>query len=157
MPGASHQEWNTMVQSFAIVTTVLLVKYTVVVIAAADPENHPVEDSSSTLPPANQNIKRRNRSLMNDLENLPIHLLVFWLAFIIQNFVNVSGRFGKEGTIALTILYIIYGGARVLYSFAYAYALQPFRSFAWALGVLTVYTTAAVLIYSAFQFDATSL
>ena len=157
MTAVHTNQWNQLIQQYTIITVVLLFKSTIVVSCAANSANHPPEDASFNLPPPPQEIKRRDRSMMNDIENLPIHLLVFWLALIVQCFVNMVGQYGTQGTIGLTVLFTIYGAARFFYSIFYGFGLQPFRSISYIIALICVYITAALLLYSAFIFDASKL
>jgi hypothetical protein len=54
------------------------------------------------LPPPPKDLLRRERQFLNDLENIPFHMVIFWAAFLIQNFQNASGNGGKIGTLALS-------------------------------------------------------
>mmetsp|Transcript_11216 Transcript_11216/g.16890 ORF Transcript_11216/g.16890 Transcript_11216/m.16890 type:complete len:127 (-) Transcript_11216:2059-2439(-) len=102
--------------------------------------------------PVPDDIKRRSRVLANDLENIPIHLSVFILAFVVQNLVNMTGQ-GFYGTWALSVLYPVYAGLRTIFTICYLQAIQPFRTVVFILANVTVFTTCAILLYSAFIID----
>jgi len=102
--------------------------------------------------PVPDDIKRRSRALANDLENIPIHLSVFILAFVVQNLVNMTGQ-GFYGTWALSVLFPMYAGFRTIFTVCYLRAIQPLRTVAFLFANLTVFTTGAILLYSAFIID----
>ena len=146
-----------MIQVYAITTLILHVKYFIAIMYAANPDDHPEEDKGifgEEKAPAD--IKRRQRTAANDIENIPFHFAIFWAAFIVQNLSNMSGN-GDQETTALTCLVVIYAGISTLYSLCYVFALQPWRTVFFILSQLTVATTSCVLIASAFQVDTSKI
>ena len=67
-------EWNNLVKIYAVSTAVLFLKYTVSLFYAANSGNHPSEDKIFLLPPPPEDIRRRERQFLNDMENIPVHL-----------------------------------------------------------------------------------
>ena len=102
------------------------------------------------------NIQRRQRVLANDLENVPMHLLVFLLTFVVQNLVNMSG-YGNDGTQALCVLYVAYAVFRCGFSLCYVLALQPYRTIFFLLSQITVFVTAGILLKGAWTVDVSNL
>lgn len=141
-----------MFQVYAITSLILLVKYFVTIMYASNPDDHPEEDAQFIDMKAPPDIKRRVRTAVNDMENIPMHFVVFWAAFIVQNYSNASGK-GQNETVALTCLIMIYTGFRGLYTLCYVFALQPWRSIAFMLSQMAVFATAIILVVSSFQVD----
>ncbi len=124
---------------------------------AANPDDHPAEDAKmleGQVTPTD--IKRRQRTAANDMENVPLHFVIFWAAFIVQCWCNASGNGDKE-TLALTCLIVIYVGLRVGYTLCYIFALQPWRTIVFILSQMTVVTTSCILVASAFQVDTAKI
>jgi len=88
----------------------------------------------------------------NDIENLPLHLGVFWAAFLLQCFANASDN-GKYETAALTALFPIYAGSRVLFTLFYICKIQPFRSIMFIIAVCSVVGAGALVVAAGFQID----
>ena len=86
------------------------------------------------------------------MENIPFHSAIFWGAFVVQCFTNACEK-GQNETLALTALIIIYTIMRILYTICYIFALQPFRSLVWMLGLFCPLVAACVMVSSAFQFE----
>jgi uncharacterized MAPEG superfamily protein len=102
-----------------------------------------------------ENIQRRARVFANDLENIPFHTAIFWAAFVVQCFANMS-QFGENETLALTALIIMYCFFRAAYTVCYIFALQPMRSIAFILANLCVASTVLVMVNSAFNVDGSN-
>ena len=170
--------WNQLIQIYAIVTAVLYLKYFALQLYSAELNNHPPEDegkfgyvnefiylcsSVSNLPTFSMHlndippdIKRRSRAFANGLENIPFHLGIFVLAFLVQNLVNLFGD-GTVGSRALCVLYVVYALLRVLHTTFYLLAIQPYRTLCFILSQAVMMATVAVLIYSAFSVNASTL
>ncbi len=153
MGAPTSAQWDQMFQVYAICTLAMHIKYFVTIMYAANPDDHPEEDAKMlagrATPP---DIKRRNRTAANDLENVPFHFVIFWAAFIVQSWCNASGNGDKE-TVALTCLIVIYVALRFAFTFCYVFALQPWRTMFFMLSQFTVFATSCVLVASAFQID----
>lgn len=98
------------------------------------------------------NIKRRERVFANDLENIPFHTAIFWGAFVVQAFANLSD-YGKNETLALTALFVLYCFFRLTHTLTYVFALQPMRTISFILANLCVGITVCVMTASAFNTD----
>jgi microsomal prostaglandin-E synthase 1 len=92
-----------------------------------------------------QNAQRRQRVIMNDLENIPVDLAVFWSGLVVVFAGSLSGACVSEA-LALTVVFPAYTAARVLHSVFYLRAMQPFRSISFGFGLLSVLSAAGVLI-----------
>lgn len=82
---------------------------------------------------------------MNDLENVPTDLVVFWAGALTVFMGAVGGSCASEA-LALTILFPTYVGARVFHTTFYLSARQPFRTISMVLGMLSVLSAAGVLV-----------
>ena len=145
-----------MFQVYTLASFILLTKYFATIMYAANPDNHLQEDEitfGGNKRPPDENVKRRTRTAANDMENIPMHLAIFWSAFIVQNFCNASGN-GQNETIALTCLIMIYTGLRLFYTVCYVFALQPWRTISFALSQMAIFAAAIVMVVSAFEVDA---
>ncbi len=149
----NYQEINQMFQVYSICTLVIFFKFIFSQIFGSNFNNHPEEDKKLGELKVPEDIKRRERNFANDMENIIFDFVIFWAAFLVQCFTILSGN-GKEETLAITCLIVIYSGMRVLYTLFYLCALQPYRSIVWVMGRLAVMTTACVLISSAFKVDS---
>ena len=156
-PQPTKAQWNSLAIIYAVSTAWLFFKYFLSAVYAVNADNHPEEDSIIYVPPIPSNIRRRERQFANDMENIPLHMAIFWAAFIVQNFANASGNGGRDGTIALSCLIVIYTFVRTLFTLFYCYGIQPFRTLCFVLGTCSVITTLAILIYSAVQLDMTKV
>lgn len=150
---ANSENLNQMFQAYSICTFILVTLYGITQKIAMNWNNHPIEDTEKfgdkIIP---QNIKRRERAFLNNLENIPIDLIVFWVAFLVEVFNLISGSTGNE-CLALIILIAIYTTARVLFTLFYYLALQPYRTIVFFLGKFSMTGAACVLISSAFRFN----
>ena len=97
------------------------------------------------MPPPPEDIKRRMRAIMNDLENIPVDLTIFWAALLVV-LAGSQGGACTEEALALTVLLPIYVAMRVLYTVFYLRAIQPYRTVVFAIGTTTVFTASAVLV-----------
>ena len=149
----NSKEWNTFVRSFATCFAALFAKYFIAQILSIDPDNHPEEDQGVLAPPPLEDARRKKRIFANDMENIPIHMAIFVMAFIVQYLLNTQPNKGQNGTRALNNLVIIYTVCRYLYSIFYLFKLQPCRTIAFLLAQLVVFSTLIVMIISAFEFD----
>jgi uncharacterized MAPEG superfamily protein len=152
MSPPSYDKWNEMFKVYSICTLVLFVKYFLTTMWAIDSSLRPEEDKILPLLPVPDDIKRRQRAFLNDVENIPFHMAILWGAFIVQNYCNASGH-GDNETSGLIILIIIYTAARFLHTTCYLLALQPFRSLAYMIGQGAILATCGVMISSAFKVD----
>lgn len=149
----SSEEWNNFIRIYAVSTVVIFTKYTLSLFYAANSGNHPAEDKIFLLPIQPEDIRRRERQFLNDMENIPVHLAIFWAAFIIQNLQNAGGSGGRNGTLALSISFLIYTISRALYTLCYIHGIQPFRTIFYILGTSCVIAACICLIYASTQIE----
>lgn len=96
------------------------------------------EDSSVMNQSIPDDVKRRERQFLNDVESIPMHMAIFILAFVIQTLCNAT-KAGRNGTIGLCVLYTVYGASRYLFTICYVLRLQVWHriirmdDFAWFL------------------------
>ena len=119
----SDHNWNQFIHIYAVVTTILFLKYFFSTLYGVNPEHHPKEDSDVMEQSTPTDVKRRERQFMNDVESIPFHVSIFILAFVIQNFSNAAGH-GRIGTLTLCYVYPVYMFSRVIYTICYIFALQ---------------------------------
>ena len=79
--------------------------------------------------------ERWRRIVMNDLENIPIGLIILW----VNPLCEANG-------IVTSICAIVFVTCRILHTILYAYSLQPFRSIAFTIGVLSIFAASINLI-----------
>ena len=79
--------------------------------------------------------ERWRRIVMNDLENIPIGLIILW----VNPLCEANG-------IVTSICAISFVVCRILHTILYAYSLQPFRSIAFTIGVLSIFAASINLI-----------
>ncbi|MBV8056903.1 MAG: MAPEG family protein [Deltaproteobacteria bacterium] len=72
-------------------------------------------------------VERANKAWRNDLENIPIFLILAWI------YVAAGLSIG-----AFVIYCIVFMAARIIHTFCYLNAIQPFRTIAYAVGALTM-------------------
>ena len=89
----------------------------------------------------------------NNQENIPFHLAIFSMAFMIQTMVNSQANKGKESTRALTALVILYTVLRTFYTIFYALAIQPFRSIVFVLSQLVMAGVCIIIMHDAFNYN----
>ncbi|KRW99007.1 hypothetical protein PPERSA_11608 [Pseudocohnilembus persalinus] len=70
---------------------------------------------------------RWKRQVMNDLENIPIALIVFLISFSVNN--------NSASVITNDVCIITFTVARIIYTIAFAYALQPWRTLFWFIAI----------------------
>eukprot|EP00300_Choanocystis_sp_HF-7_P036700 c52586_g1_i1.p1 GENE.c52586_g1_i1~~c52586_g1_i1.p1 ORF type:complete len:160 (+),score=36.96 c52586_g1_i1:44-481(+) len=76
---------------------------------------------------ATEEVERWNRIVMNDLENIPMGLIIIW-----------ASTLTAENATAHLILCITFCVGRYLHTVSYALGLQPWRSLSYFLGLLSV-------------------
>jgi uncharacterized MAPEG superfamily protein len=96
--------------------------------------------------------KRNKRQFLNDLENIPIHLTIFWASFMIQMYSNASGQ-GSSETFILTFLILFYTCSRILYTLFYFIGYSSLRLSFYFISLGCVFVTSIFLILSAFDID----
>jgi uncharacterized MAPEG superfamily protein len=155
MGAPSAEEWKRFFRVYAICTLAIFTKYFVSLLMGANPTHHPDEDKIigvDNKAEIDDAVKRRVRVAGNDMENIPMHLVMFWAAFVVQNFANANDT-GDRATTALTVLIVLYCALRYIFTACYLFGLQPFRTIAFVLSQLTVFCTLIIMVNSAFQVD----
>ena len=144
-------EWTFLVQAYAVCTAVLAVKYIFSCQISGDMSHHPPEDKKflADLPVPSLRVKRQ---FQNDLENIPMTLVVLWGAFIMQNLSNASGH-GKQGTFLLTICVIAFTVVRLLFTACYLLAIQPVRTISYAISLLVTFVSIYLMVKAALVSD----
>eukprot|EP00484_Ammonia_sp_Unknown_P028551 CAMPEP_0197036038 /NCGR_PEP_ID=MMETSP1384-20130603/13659_1 /TAXON_ID=29189 /ORGANISM="Ammonia sp." /LENGTH=179 /DNA_ID=CAMNT_0042466165 /DNA_START=31 /DNA_END=570 /DNA_ORIENTATION=+ len=82
--------------------------------------------------------ERWRRIVMNDLENIPIGLIILW--------VNLICDANGVVTSVCTILFVF---CRIMHTVLYAYSLQPWRSVAYTTGIIAIVAASINLIIGA--------
>ena len=152
---------GAMTLTFAVCQVLLFFKCHVVALYAIDKSARPEEDFDKSkiavdLPAVPDDIKRRLRAVMNDLENIPIDVSTFWAAFVVVVAQAIGGRSdggaggaGQAEALALTVLFPLYTAFRFWHSYSYLRAMQPHRTLAMLLGLFTTIAASGVLLSSA--------
>lgn len=94
---------------------------------------------------AKANDLRWRRIVANDLENIPLGLIVLWSAGMA---VSAKGSKAGTGVMVLAILFTVF---RFFYTYAFMKALQPWRTVFWMGAVACVLVAAILGIAVAFQ------
>lgn len=149
---SSSNDLHIMIQVFVICSFILLVKYEMSQLYGANLSNHPDEDKMIFKLDEKSDQKRKERQAANDVENIPMHLTIFWAAFIIQCLAIATGK-GHSETIVLTALMIAYTCARILFTICYIFALQPYRTLSHVFSLFSVIGASAITVSIALQID----
>jgi uncharacterized MAPEG superfamily protein len=142
-----------MLLCYAISTLVLLVKQKFVNFYGVNQNERPPEDADLPKMPVPTDIARRQRALINDLENVPTDLAVFWAGALVVLAGAIGGTCVAEA-LALTILLPVYVGARVAFTYCYLAAKQPYRTIFFVLGMCSVTSAVGVLVSAAVKVAA---
>eukprot|EP01083_Nonionella_stella_P187321 688011_1 len=84
--------------------------------------------------------QRWQRIVLNDLENVPIGVVMMWVSLFVSGHPAVTA----VGAIGLTL-------GRCSHTLCYVYKLMPWRSVAWLIGVLSTLALAGNIVYGVFQ------
>ncbi len=141
---------NNMFISYSINGSILILKYLISSSMGRNPNNRPKEDKLEKVDENDETIKRKWRVTANDVENIPIDLCIFFIAFFITCFAVLSKQGGNEA-LGLTILICFYTFGRIFFMIFYLSALQPWRSIAFFIGKLSTLCTLIIMISSAFK------
>ena len=155
----SNTEWELMFRMYAVCTLLIFLKYTFSLFYAINWETRPQEDKDAfgaEIIPVPSNVKRRERVVGNDIENISLNLVIFWGALVIQCAANATGHGDLETTL-LTYLILIYTCFRYLHTLCFLYGLQPFRTLFYALGKSCVISVACIAIRSAWKIDMSNV
>jgi glutathione S-transferase len=74
--------------------------------------------------------QRWQRIVQNDLENIPIGLLITFASLIAADY---------SSPITHIVFVCIFTVSRILHTFSYAYGKQPWRSLSWMFGVIAMF------------------
>jgi hypothetical protein len=144
---------SNMLMAYAACTVALFLTAKFSNFYGANMDEHPPEDAVlGKQPPVPADIARRQRNIMNNLENVPLDLALFWAALL-----SVVVQAGGSGAapaeaLALTVLICTYTFARIGFTVSYVRALQPHRTICFVLGTFSSMTAAGVLLSSAARF-----
>jgi uncharacterized MAPEG superfamily protein len=157
---AKGDDINQLARTMGMCTFAILIKYIGVIVYSINYADHPAEDDKGgekapVVEDANATaiVKRKARALANDLENIPLHMVVYWATFLMIN-MTLTESDSAFTVAALNGFMIMYTIFRYLYTLCYVFALQPFRTICFALALLCTVATSVVLVYAAFQLDA---
>ena len=81
---------------------------------------------------------RWRRLVLNDLESIPLALIIF-----------IAGILAEANEIVLSALMVTYTIARIGHSIAFAHALQPHRAIFWFIGVFCIIGGAVTAVLAA--------
>eukprot|EP01084_Bolivina_argentea_P274889 468673_1 len=90
--------------------------------------------------------KRWQRIVLNDLENVPIGIVMMWLSLFVSGNPTVTA----VCAIGLTL-------GRCLHTLCYIYKLMPWRAVGWLIGILSTLTLTGNVVYGVFQHPQTCL
>lgn len=155
MTAPTNIEWNFMIKMYSICTFILLCKYSI--------SNYYSMYTDDLIDDNNDKIKyietvqdkRNKRQFLNDLENIPIHLTVYWATFMIQMYSNASGK-GSNETLILTFLILFYTCSRILYTLFYFIGYSSLRLLFYFISLGCVFITSIYLMLAAFNTDMVS-
>jgi len=86
---------------------------------------------------------------MNNLENVPYDMLVFWAGFVSVLTQSIAGGGGAQEAVALNVLLPLYTALRLAFTVSYARGLQPYRTISFVAAMSCVISAAGVLLASA--------
>ena len=142
-----------MVVTYAACTVALFLVVKFGNFYGANMAEHPPEDAIlGKMPPVPADIARRQRSIMNNLENVLLDLTIFWAA-LVAVVVQAGNGSAPQEALALTILLPIYTAARAGFTASYICALQPHRTVCFVVGTTCSMAAAGVLLSSAARFS----
>lgn len=139
-----------MLVAYAACTVTLFITVKFSNFYGANMNEHPPEDSVlGKQPPVPADIARRQRNIMNNLENVGFDLTLFWAA-LVAVVVQAGGSVAApQEALALTVLICTYTAARVGFTASYVNALQPHRTICFVIGTACSLAAAGVLLSSA--------
>ncbi|CEG40475.1 Membrane-associated, eicosanoid/glutathione metabolism (MAPEG) protein [Plasmopara halstedii] len=99
----------------------------------------PSEDQSEKIQKAKVAEIRWRRIVQNDLESIPLALIVFG-----------AGIMAKGNSVVQICVMVSYTAVRCFHTVAYSNALHPHRALCWLFGIIFIITGAANALYGAF-------
>ncbi|KAI8892074.1 hypothetical protein BC833DRAFT_612690 [Globomyces pollinis-pini] len=145
------------VKTLTICTTILLFKFIITLSMQGNSRfnagSRPPEDSNLRPGASEQSFglqtnaekhliekeMRWNRIVANDLENIPIGLIIFLVSIL-----------ARSNEIVTTICLILFTVGRLGHTIAYAYSLQPYRTVFWVIALLSVLVSSINSIVGSF-------
>mmetsp|Transcript_41150 Transcript_41150/g.66181 ORF Transcript_41150/g.66181 Transcript_41150/m.66181 type:complete len:171 (+) Transcript_41150:28-540(+) len=98
------------------------------------------EDGNVQSPAGFSEEERWRRLVQNDLENIPLTIMLMWIAVLCNG--------DKLTNIVLASLFTV---GRIGHSICYIYKLMPWRSIAWLLGIVGTVGFMVNIVYGAFK------
>mgnify|MGYP000885501608 FL=1 len=141
---------NIMFISYSINAMVIFIKYFFSSAMGRNPNNRPAEDKMEKVDENDELIKRKWRITANDVENIPIDMSVFFIAFLITCFAVLSKQ-GENEAFGLTVLICIYTFARIMFMIFYLTKAQPWRTIAFIIGKISTLCALGIMVSSAFK------
>ena len=159
----TQQNCKDLVLAYASCTLYLVVLYAVSKFRAINLEKRPTEDGTMLAPAKSlldqqtpEDKLRRERVLGNNIENIPLALIVFWGAFTLQLSMIYQDLDTNESTVkGLTALIILFSFCRTLHNICYLYGIQPVRSIVFLLGEFCFLATCCMLVFLATKIEFT--
>eukprot|EP01084_Bolivina_argentea_P122746 217520_1 len=108
--------------------------------------NPPVEDENANEQQNQQKQRifnteyRWKRIVQNDMENIPITIILMWIAVIAQG--------NNETNVAFAVMFLF---GRTMHTICYIYSLQPWRSIVWGLAFFSTIGFLINILYGAFN------
>jgi uncharacterized MAPEG superfamily protein len=166
MGAPDSQSINQLIQTYSICTLFLFCKYIFAMYYAVNfnkrlPEDKVVlgglEKTEAEKTQSDEEIqKRKERTFLNDVENIPFHVAIFWAALLVE-ILAISSKEGDKECLALLCLIVIYTSMRTLFTICFIFALQPYRSIVYAIASLSVLATLCITVACAFKLDASKI
>lgn len=149
---ATKDVFEAMIHTYALCTLFIFTLYFGVLLYASNMAKHPPEDAKTfgAAPPVPVDFERRDRAFMNNVENIPLNVGIFWAALVVQCIANASGN-GALTTQAITGLFIAYTVFRYLHTFCYLRGLQPHRTLSFLCGNCCVFSVLICLVAAAYE------
>jgi len=97
--------------------------------------------NSATYNSTFDEMARWQRIVINDLENIPITIMMMWISYFIS-----------RDHLVTFIAAIIFTVSRYLHTFCYIFRLQPFRSIFWLLGLLCTWLLIGNIMWAAVHY-----
>lgn len=103
-------------------------------------------DGSEETKKAAERVDRWNRVVMNDLENIPIALILAWGSVL-----SGVGRHGEGLAVVYIIALCLFTVMRVLHTISFVYSLQPWRTIAYMVGMISIFVIGVCGLAAAFE------
>lgn len=110
------------------------------------PTGFGLNDSPASMKEQVEKQQRWDRIVMNDLENIPIGLIVSWASAFVSGLDGTSDGFSTLHIVGV----LMFGVGRVGHTISYINALQPHRTWSYATALLGVFLMLISLIGNVF-------